>query len=204
MRLSPDGEEVVILDTAGLHGRFGLPDRKREWATLFKGEKSKREYNRPLRPDGGVADNNLMIDVSRNRVMDSANVEATPHGWSVYHITDKLNLIDRSGNTILKKHLLKDLKRDADGNYSAWLGIREYGCREGRFIRFTPNFALIPDNNIRSERLPVPYLSIAVNGWQVGIHAVLGAGESAVHEDIPVEHGMGGDEVRIRDLPLYQ
>lgn len=39
LRPSPDGEEVVILDTAGLHGHFGLPDRKRDWATLFKGEK---------------------------------------------------------------------------------------------------------------------------------------------------------------------
>ena len=147
LRPSPGGEEVVILDTAGLHGRFGLPDRKREWATLFKGERSKREdYNRPLGYEGAEAVGKLLVDVSRSRITESANVETTPYGWSVYHIMDKLNLMDRYGNAILKKHLLKDLKRDADGNYSAWLGIREYGCREGHFIRFTPDLALIPDN----------------------------------------------------------
>lgn len=87
-----------------------------------------------------------MTDVSRNRIMDSANVETTPHGWSVYHITDKLNLLDSHGNAILKEYLLRDLKRDADGNYSAWLGVREYGCKEGRRIRFTPELKLVPDN----------------------------------------------------------
>lgn len=147
LRPSPDGEDVIILDTAGLHGRFGLPDRKRDWATLFKGERCKREdCNRPLGHEGGAADNNLLIDVSRKRITDSANVETMPHGWSVYHVMDKLNILDRYGNAILKKHLLKDLRRDTDGNYSAWLGVREYGCKEGRFIRFTPDLALIPDD----------------------------------------------------------
>lgn len=147
LRPTPDGEEVVILDTAGLHGRFGLPDRKRDWAAHFKGEKSEREdYNRPLGYEGAEAVGKLLVEVSRKRVMDSANVETTPHGWLVYHITDKLNLIDKHGNAVLKEHLLQDLKRDADGNWSAWLGIRESGCMEGRWIRFTPGLALVPDN----------------------------------------------------------
>lgn len=147
LRPTPDGEDVLILDTAGLHGRFGLPDRKRDWAALFKGERSKREdYNRPLGYEGAEAVGKLLVEVSCKRIMDSANVEATPHGWSIYHVTDKLNIIDRHGNAVLKEHLLQDLKRDADGNYSAWLGIRESGCRDGRRIRFTPDLALIPDN----------------------------------------------------------
>jgi len=147
LRPTPDGEDVLILDAAGLHGRFGLPDRRRDWAVHFKGEKSEREdYNRSLGYEGAEAVGKPLIDVSRKRVMDSANVETTPHGWLVYHITDKLNLIDRNGNTILKEHLLQDLKRDADGNWSAWLGIRESDCMEGRWIRFTPDLALIPDN----------------------------------------------------------
>ena len=147
LRPSPDGGKVVILDTAGLHGRFGLPDRKRDWAAHFKGEKSKSEnYNRPLGYEGTGAVGKLLVEVSRKRVMDSANVETTPHGWSVYHITDKLNIMDKYGNAILKEHLLQDLKRDTDGNWSAWLGIRESGCMEGRWIRFTPGLALVPDN----------------------------------------------------------
>lgn len=147
LRPTPDGEDVLILDAAGLHGHFGLPDRKRDWAAHFKGEKSEREdYNRPLGYEGAEAVGKLLVEVSRKRVMDSANVEATSHEWSIYHITDKLNLIDRNGNTVLKEHLLKDLKRDVDGNWSAWLGIRESGCMDGRWIRFTPDLALVPDN----------------------------------------------------------
>lgn len=147
LRPSPDGEDVLILDTAGLHGRFGLPDRERDWAAHFRGEKGKSEnYNRPLGYEGAEAAGRLLVDVSRRRITDSANVEATPYGWSVYHITDKLNIIDKYGNAVLKEHLLQDLKRDEDGNWSAWLGVREYGCMEGRWIRFTPDLALIPDN----------------------------------------------------------
>ncbi len=147
LRPSPTGEDVIILDVAGLYGRFGLPDRKRDWVAHFKGEKSKKEnYNRPLGYAGGTTNGELMIDVSRKQVIDSDNIEKTPYDWSIYHILKKQNLLNKYGNTILKRHLLLDLRWGNDGNYSAWLGTRESGCEEKCFIRFTPDLALIPDN----------------------------------------------------------
>ncbi len=147
LRPSPTDESVIILDAAGLYGRFGLPDRKRDWAVHFKGEKSKKEnYNRPLGYAGGTPSYQLMIDVSHKQVIESNNIEKTPHEWSIYHIVKKQNLLNKDGNTILKRHLLVDLKQADDGNYSAWLGTRKSDCKEKSFIRFTPDLALIPDH----------------------------------------------------------
>jgi len=147
LRPSPTGEEVIILDAAGLYGRFGLPDRKRDWVAHFKGEKSKKEnYHRPLGYAGDTLGYKLMIDVSHRQVLESNNIKKTPHEWSIYHIVKKQNLLNKYGNAILKKHLLVNLKQEDDGNYSAWLGTKKSGCKEKRFIRFTPDLALIPDD----------------------------------------------------------
>ncbi len=134
---------------------------------------------------GGVAAGDgscgsLLVDVSRGRLAASPQVEATPHGWSIYHVGDKVNIVDGNGVPVLKEHLLMDLGWHGDGGvsgavrdapvcdgaagraegdvlcaaaasnaggaYSAWMGTRESGCREGRRIRFTPSLELIPDN----------------------------------------------------------
>ena len=147
LRPSPTGEEVLILDAAGLHGRFGLPDRERDWAAHFQGEKCKKEnYNRPLGYAGVSSDSQPMIAVSRNQAIAPERIEKTPHEWSICHLVEKQNLLNKHGRTILKRHLLLDLKREEDGNYSAWLGTRQSGCENRRFIRFTPELALIPDH----------------------------------------------------------
>lgn len=143
LRPSPDGSDVLILDAAGLQGRFGLPDRRRDWASHFYNIKSRSEdYSRPL-GNAGLSSSVAMEEVTRRPSGES--VEATVHGWSVCHISGMQNILDRNGRPVLKRSLLTELKEDADGNYSALTGTREAHFEDRRPIRFTPELRLIPE-----------------------------------------------------------
>lgn len=66
LRPTPNGEEVVILDCAGLYNRFGLPERNRDWQSHFKGMKPKNEdYTK--RQLGTPSVYGLMKEVERTR-----------------------------------------------------------------------------------------------------------------------------------------
>lgn len=68
LRPGPLGQPVMILDCVGLHHRFGLPERKRDWQKHFSGEMPVHEdyTSRPLGETGSSGA--LMLAIERNRL----------------------------------------------------------------------------------------------------------------------------------------
>jgi len=98
LRPSPNGKDVTILDCAGLYNRFGLPERKRDWQTHFKGEKPKREDYTKL-PLGSPSVYGLMkeVDCPRKEIVysdDTACIYTLDH--------DKYGLCDKAGRVIFQ------------------------------------------------------------------------------------------------------
>lgn len=146
LRPSPNGEEVLILDTVGLQGRFGFPDRKRDWMAHFRRTKSKMEdYTKPLGNPNISPSLRLLEEVIRKPMGGVDTIEATKYDWSICRLSDKQTILDKNQRSILKKSLLMDLKEDIDGNYSAFIGTKEYWFNDKRPIRFTPSLQLIPE-----------------------------------------------------------
>lgn len=76
LRPPPSGDEVLILDYAGLYNRFGFPERPRNWQAHFNGSSAPRE-NYPLRHLGSSSVCGLMKEVEK-QTMKTQMLQSQP------------------------------------------------------------------------------------------------------------------------------
>ena len=145
LRPTPGGGKVVILDTAGLQARFGLPDRRRDWQAHFRGESPvKEKYNQPLgttiASSGG-----LLTEIPREIVY--THLEQTPYGWYIASVHQRQFLLDEHKNRLLRHLDLENIRCLDDGNYS---GVFRLGgdLSLAYAFRFTPDLQLIPTETL--------------------------------------------------------
>lgn len=139
LRPSPNGGEVIILDTAGLHARFGLPERSRDWQMHFQGTPPKREnYTRPLGETVDAPPVGELKDVSP--CTRYGTLQQMKGGWYLATDFTPPYLLDTGRNRTDTSIDTQTIRLEADGNYSA-----EVGKAPGVRVRFTPDLRYITE-----------------------------------------------------------
>lgn len=131
--------QTIILDCVGLHGRFGLPDRDREWEVHFEGGKPLRPYNKPL----GSNENIPVGEMQEVGLRAYRTITLMESDWALATDGYGRSYIVNERHQRLSPYSFQNLTREADGNYKATFcnGSKEH--RIGTF-RFTPQLQLIP------------------------------------------------------------
>ena len=145
LRPMADGRKVIILDTAGLQARFGLPDRRRDWQAHFRGETpTKEKYDQPLGTSLASSGSGL-TEIPREIIY--TGLEQTSYGWYIASVHRRQFLLDEHRNRLLRYLDLEKIRRLDDGNYSGVFRLGG-GLSVAYAFRFTPHLQLIPTDTL--------------------------------------------------------